>query len=323
MRRVRTAHGTERSGRQSAGRQRTPQQQSRPSRRQVLQQQAGNQAVAQAASQHQAAAPATQAEGAVSQLSDAEVAAAIQYNESRFQSWGISIIQDIVGASPTGSMNENTVHMIAQFQADHGLDVDGKVGRYSLEPICERLINEGQQNPAIHLIIDGHDMPTGALDNGRWDVSYDPSESAFGSTTRDASGHIAVHIGPSAIRNYEELVHTIRHELKHTQQLDSGMSGAKIAGVGEFQAEATEILSQGMQLESLDGLMMDAHRAMYRWLRMSDDEKRANKDTFFELRDEIERRLQPLSPRQLRRRTVPSGDTYLNILNHYLHATIP
>ena len=256
--------------------------------------------------------------GGASRLSSAKVREAIQYNTNRFQPWGIRLIQDIVGSEPTGKMDASTVHMIAEWQADHGLTVDGKVGRYTLEPICERLKQEGRYNRVIHLIIDGHDMSVAKLPKGRDSVYYDKSytnDIAITDTHNLTGDPLRVRIGPKAFNSsYEELVHTIRHEVEHVQQ-PSGMSHAE----SEFRAEATEILSQGMQLESLGGMMDDAARALKSWQQMKgrEQKKEKNADLMQRVYDEIERRLNAAPADTVKYQVVRSGITYRKIFRIY------
>jgi len=250
--------------------------------------------------------------GASSPLSPPESREAISYNNERYQNRRIRWIQDVVGVSVTGSMDAATVRMIATLQSDHGLTVDGKVGRYTLEPICDRLIREGNQNRAINLIVDGHDMPTGGLANGLQDIYYEPT---LTNETGLAFPSGTVKIGPPAFESHEQLVHTVRHELEHVEQAANGETQLG-APDNEFQGEATEILSQGMQLESPEGFMKDVKRAKEEWDNMTPVEQNRNSDTFSDVRDEVRRRLDPLPDDELNNRTV-WGETYEDILEYY------
>ena len=62
-------------------------------------------------------------------LSDAETRDAVDFNNRRYGSDVIRLIQDVVGAGVTGTMDEDTVRLIALIQAQFNLaGVDGKVG---------------------------------------------------------------------------------------------------------------------------------------------------------------------------------------------------
>lgn len=266
-------------------------------------------------------------------LSVREAQAAIRYNEQRFHNWGMELVQDMVGAPVTGTADRRTVRMVTQWQRDHGLTVDGKVGRYTLQPIVEAYIDERFRNKAIHLVIDGHNLDPSPLPRGRFSVFYDQSLPTAGKTLkRKKKGPKWVKIGPSAFGSYEELVHTLAHEMEHVHQ-PYGMG----RHVKEFRGEATEVLSAGMQLESVEGMMGDATRLLFHWNQMSakDRYEKTNTDLFNRVREEVRRRLNALPPAKRhqkvgkglpgykalsprKRRNLP---TFQNILDAYDNAT--
>jgi hypothetical protein len=76
-------------------------------------------------------------------LSDAEIRDAIDFNNRGYQSDVIRLIQDVVGAGVTGTMDEDTVRLIALIQAQFNLaDVDGKVGPDTFDLLVRELSAE-------------------------------------------------------------------------------------------------------------------------------------------------------------------------------------
>jgi peptidoglycan hydrolase-like protein with peptidoglycan-binding domain len=72
---------------------------------------------------------------------------AIRYNRASYSQESIRIIQDVVGAEVTGEFNEETVHLIAQYQEEYGLDADGKVGATTYDLLTRELVAEGDDAP--------------------------------------------------------------------------------------------------------------------------------------------------------------------------------
>lgn len=76
-------------------------------------------------------------------LSDAEIRDAIDFNNRRYRSDVIRLIQDVVGAGVTGTMDEDTVMLIALIQAQFNLaDVDGKAGPDTFDLLVRELSAE-------------------------------------------------------------------------------------------------------------------------------------------------------------------------------------
>ncbi len=228
--------------------------------------------------------------GTYTPLTDAEVQAAIDYNTQRYSTRRIRHIQDIVGATVTGTMNEETIHMICEWQADFRLTVDGKVGLFTLRTIVLEMIAEGLRNAAIWMIIDGHNMPTLGLISIRYDPTLVGSNAV---TSGPIPGDSRVRIGPNGFnQGYAGLVHTIAHELEHVRQRRAGILNQNVR---EFLAEAVEIISHGMFLESMAGMMDDARRALHHWNLMPAADQAANWGRFQQVRNEVRRRFNAAS----------------------------
>jgi hypothetical protein len=186
-------------------------------------------------------------------------------------------------------MDADTIHMICEWQADFRLQVDGKIGRYTLKPIVQEVIAEGQRNAAIWLIIDGHNMSTRGLTS----IRYDSTVAANASTSGPIPGNSTVRIGPSGFsQGYAGLVHTIAHELEHVRQRRAGILNQNIR---EFLAEAVEITSRGMILESIGGMMDDARRALHHWNLIPAVDQATHWARFEQVRNEVRRRFNAAS----------------------------
>jgi peptidoglycan hydrolase-like protein with peptidoglycan-binding domain len=76
-------------------------------------------------------------------LSEEQIKSAIKYNKARgYSVETIKIIQRTVGTKDDGIIGTNTVHAIADWQAQKGLVPDGKVGPKTLAKICEEIPKE-------------------------------------------------------------------------------------------------------------------------------------------------------------------------------------
>jgi peptidoglycan hydrolase-like protein with peptidoglycan-binding domain len=79
----------------------------------------------------------------VQDFTDKQIRDAILFNNERYNESSIRLIQDIVGATVTGVMDEATIPLIALFQAQNGLTPDGKVGPNTFNQMTAELGAEG------------------------------------------------------------------------------------------------------------------------------------------------------------------------------------
>lgn len=77
------------------------------------------------------------------ELTDAQVEAAIRFNQSRYNQTSTRRIQDVVGVDQTGRWNAETVRNVARFQRYGGLTADGKLGQDSYDLLIRELAAEG------------------------------------------------------------------------------------------------------------------------------------------------------------------------------------
>lgn len=68
---------------------------------------------------------------------------AIIYNNDRYGQKSIQLIQDVVGAIVTGTMDEDTINLVALYQAENELTADGMVGPNTFNQITSELEAEG------------------------------------------------------------------------------------------------------------------------------------------------------------------------------------
>ena len=226
-------------------------------------------------------------------LSSTRERKAVDFNKRRFTDpRSVRAIQGLVGANPDGTFGRDTVERIAEYQSSNGgLTIDGKVGERTLRVMVADLEARGHQNAVIRLIIDFFDMSEfDALLDIRFDPSLTGSNAATGGSL---PGPSLIRIGvPGFTQGFEGLVHTIAHELEHVKQRRDGIMNQDLR---EFLAEAIEILSVGMPEEDLAGFFDDARRALRRFDRLSDPEKKTHFARFEEVRAKVQQRFNAAS----------------------------
>jgi len=77
-------------------------------------------------------------------LTAQQIRDAINFNRRRYDAENTRLIQDVVGASATGTFDEETIRLIARYQDDFGLaPADGKVGPDTFDQLTAELQAEG------------------------------------------------------------------------------------------------------------------------------------------------------------------------------------
>jgi peptidoglycan hydrolase-like protein with peptidoglycan-binding domain len=221
-------------------------------------------------------------------LSPAKEKSAIAYNLIKYQdSRSVRAIQGIVGATPNGKFDSDTVERIADFQSTNGISIDGKVGEETLRVFVPQLTAANQQDTAIRLIMDFYNMNEfGAL----IEIFFDPTLVGSNAETpsKDIPGPDIVKVGPSAFaQGFAGLVHTIAHELEHVRQNKLGIADIPLS---EFLGESIELISKGMPDEDVAGFFDDAGRAMNNWDLMQVADQKKNWNKFLEVRKAVRRR---------------------------------
>jgi len=219
------------------------------------------------------------------QLAPDEVDAAVAYNNRRFGQDVTRQVLDIVGASPTGRFDANSIHTVVEWQADFRLGQDGKIGLRTVREIVREMIAEGMRNTAIWTVIDAHDMRTDDLVSIRYDRNLRRGNAE---TYGNIPGPSRVRVGPTGFsQGYEGFVHTIAHELEHVRQRAAGIMSRNVR---EFLGESIELRNESMLPENVAGFMSDARRALSFWRRMTAAEQRANRQTFIDVRADVRTR---------------------------------
>ena len=97
-------------------------------------------------------------EAVAAPLTADEIRDAISYNEYRFKDpWSIRTIRDVLGLPPVPAIvDADLVQTIAQWQAEHGLDEDGKCGPDTTATIVAELRAEDQRRDALLLLLDNY-----------------------------------------------------------------------------------------------------------------------------------------------------------------------
>lgn len=221
-------------------------------------------------------------------LSSAKETSAISYNRIKYQdSRAVRAIQGLVGATPNGKFDSDTVERVADFQSTNGISIDGKVGEETLGVIVPQLNVANHQDTAISLIMDFYNMNTfGAL----IEIFFDPTLTGANAETpsKDIPGPDIVKIGPSAFaQGYAGLVHTIAHELEHVRQNKLGIADIPLS---EFLGESIEIISKDMPDEDVAGFFDDAGRAMDNWDLMKLPDQKKNWIKFLAVRNAVRSR---------------------------------
>ena len=96
-------------------------------------------------------------------LSAAEIAEAIAFNRRRYDDANTRQVQDLVGAAQTGTFDEETVRLIAQYQEDFELTPDGKAGPDTFDRLTAELQAEGA-NDQDCLTLFNVSSPTNPMD---------------------------------------------------------------------------------------------------------------------------------------------------------------
>lgn len=93
--------------------------------------------------QRDLAIPPTNPDFVDPQLPAQQIRNAILFNNDRYSADSIQLIQNIVGATVNGVMDEDTVRLIAHYQGQNGLTPDGMIGPNTFPQLTDELAAEG------------------------------------------------------------------------------------------------------------------------------------------------------------------------------------
>ena len=109
-------------------------------------------------------------------LTDAEIAAALQFNGARYDETNTRRIQDLVGARATGAWDASTIRLIAVLQEQFGLTKDGKVDHETFAFLQNEQRLEGSPTTAERCLT-------------AFEVAVDPMTQAISGRTLRLGGH--------------------------------------------------------------------------------------------------------------------------------------
>ncbi len=140
---------------------------------------------------------------------------AVQYNKSRITGdIAVRIIQGLVGANPDGDLGDFTIRYLAQYQHNHSLTVDGKIGPGTMSSFIQTLAANGEHNTAIRLTMDYwrinpslHFIST----------TYNPVLQTAYNVDRNAESVSEAQFGPAAFANrFTSLSNAVRASVNET-----------------------------------------------------------------------------------------------------------
>ena len=142
-------------------------------------------------------------------LSAQQVASAIRFNRSRFDTVSVMVIQGAVGAPVTGTVDARTVELIATFQQAYKLPwKDGMVQEATVDRMVRYLATQRDHDEAIHLVVDFYRMPV----EHALSIRYDPK--IVGTALDFEAGYLAViRVGPHEFQSARRLRNAIGNEL--------------------------------------------------------------------------------------------------------------
>ena len=227
-------------------------------------------------------------------LTASKASSAAAFNNSKLRDRrSVIAIQSMLGNALTGTFDADTSQRVAAFQQaweEDDLDVDGKIGPRTLRALGARALATDPPTNIPHdallrIILDFYKLDQTDMVN----ISYEPNPiGANAKTSNIADGPSEVWIGPAAFaQSWEELVHTVAHELEHVRQTRVGISGENVR---EFLGERIEILSKGMFEEDFVGFADDITRALALWKGMTPEQQRAHWKEFEEVRKKVRAR---------------------------------
>jgi len=224
-------------------------------------------------------------EGDPPQLSKSQTADALAYNRALLNADSTERVLDIIGKTGRRSFETKHIAEIQNWQANFRIKPDGKLSLLTLETIAKELISAGHRQSVIDFIIDAHDMDRSNVDAITYKKDHLINRAG---TINNSSGGFDIIFGPHAFaQGYRGLVHTTRHEIDHADMRTAGVTSRDI---GEFSAEAIEILSVGMLEESTLRMFNDADALIKHWVRLSVADRRKNFVEFKKVREVVKRR---------------------------------
>jgi peptidoglycan hydrolase-like protein with peptidoglycan-binding domain len=231
-------------------------------------------------------------------LSPAQIAAAVAYNADRLTDpRAVRAVQGTVGAAPDGRFGPDTAQRLAAFQRGRGLDVDGKLGRQTLEAVYDALNGERATDAAIRMLIDYFDLETtGLLDIRFVEHLRVPSGGAGGVAVNTRSRATRVLMGPGCApgASMTDCTQSVAHELEHVRL---NLLREESTAVHEFYAHTRQVLAVGLPELAWVPFLGKAQLVIERfWRRDMAAAERAAAWARFEAARAVVRRRAPAAP---------------------------
>ena len=190
------------------------------------------------------------------QLTQAEITAAIDFNQRRFRDpYSIRVIRDIVGLAPTPAIvDEDLINAVVQWQAERNMGQDGMIGHSTTRSLFLELVAEGQMRDAVLLLMDSYGLPES---RHLRQVSVGLGAGCCSTPTVPQADAVTANIGagndmricvcrtsiPHTAGGYDHFVRILLHETVHVPQLAAGVDPGSDAG--EFEAFFAETCNRG------------------------------------------------------------------------------
>lgn len=179
--------------------------------------------------QRDLARPPREAPDPLIQLDEAQMQAAIQFNQERFSDpYSIAVIRDVVGISRFPAVvDEELITSIVQWQSERHMTQDGKIGHATTRSFVLELIAERQLRDAVMLIVDSygllttlrlHDIEIGTGPNF-CGTAADPADAiTSGGVCPPVGGRLRIRICRNSFppaTDYNHFVRIVGHEMVH------------------------------------------------------------------------------------------------------------
>jgi hypothetical protein len=214
----------------------------------------------------------------------------------------VRVVQSVVNGPQTGSFDAVTSQLIANLQRSFAFTsaVDGVIDDDVFHFFVARLMASGEPDALIRVVVDRQRWS----EAGVVSVAFDPAlAEGFRIETGSPGAPAALTFGQatfSASADAASVVHTIAHAYEDLRLRREGRSQT----VREFLAIRIEILSRGMEEESIgglghDGFIQDAADALRAATRLNPKERSQLRSELHEVRNRVQERFDEIDPRTL------------------------
>lgn len=200
-------------------------------------------------------------------LNTAQVTAAINYNNARYDERSIRIIQIITGTNVDGVFGPLSAQAVAAFQLANGLVEDGQVGENTLNVMVPNRVAAGvggRREHAIQLVVDFYNLD---VTSDTLSVHFAPGLATAGATAFEPGNLRVITVGPAAFLNAIALRDAIAAELaaaapvvapvgpRPTHLTTAEETAAVAFNQRRFQDPRSVLAIQGLVGAGLDGVI--------------------------------------------------------------------